>query len=74
MLEDALRRDTRLTHTYRRSEALILTDLADLEEGRTPARLTPRWAWSLPGRCRTCSNGCSPSKRCAKRHRDKPLP
>jgi hypothetical protein len=39
MLEDALRRDTRLTHTYRWSEALILTDLAELEEGRTPARL-----------------------------------
>lgn len=39
MLEDALRRDTRQSDTYRWSEALILTDLAELEEGSDPARL-----------------------------------
>jgi DNA-binding SARP family transcriptional activator len=39
MLEDALRRDTRFPDTYRWSEALILTDLAELEHGADPARV-----------------------------------
>ncbi|HXJ62821.1 MAG TPA: hypothetical protein VNN79_03615, partial [Actinomycetota bacterium] len=39
LLEDALRRDTRLPDTYRWSEALILTELAELEEGTDAARL-----------------------------------